>query len=158
MKKILLILIIFAFSMPCFAAKMLHLGSKIFLDVDSVKYYVNDGGQMENNKKIFWLKCYNNQSTLYSVTERISKQKIGYVVLEYIIDTQNSKMAHKTSNVFNTNNQAIEILIIPDDRLIWKSIEPGSLSEILYKFAINPQFMQKLYIMQELKQKTQSSN
>ena len=75
MKKFSLILLaVILLSLDVLAATWVKVDNYEYIDKDSVEYYVNDYGQTDFNKKIFWYKRDNDKSKLFKDFEKDFKK------------------------------------------------------------------------------------
>ena len=72
MKKVFFILIaFFMLNLQSFATTWVQVGKSDYIDKDSVKYYVNDRGEVQFEKKTCWMKAFNDGSDYF---KKIKKQ------------------------------------------------------------------------------------
>lgn len=62
-------------SLPSFAATWVQVGDYEYIDKDSIKYYVDDRGELQFDKKMFWMKTINHDS-LYEKQEKMLNKKL----------------------------------------------------------------------------------
>lgn len=146
MKKILIILLLtIATILPTFASSWVKVGEWQYIDKDNIKYYVNDYGTIDYQKKTFWRKDTDTNQDYMINIEKICNKKIGYIVTQEIIDYQKKQIASKSIIIYDENSNVITSFNNRDFQLEWHSIVPDSVGEIWYELVKSPRKLKKIY-------------
>ncbi len=149
MKKILIVLLLtIATILPTVASSWVKIDEWQYIDKDSIKYYVNDYGRIDYQKKIFWKKDTNIDDKYTIEIERIFNKKVGYIINQDIIDFNKKQHACKSIIVYDENSNVITSFTYKDFQLDWRSIVPDSMGEKLYELVKSPKTLKKMYKMQ----------
>lgn len=148
MKKFFLILTaFFMLSLPSFAATWVQVGDYEYIDKDSIKYYVDDRGELQFDKKMFWMKTINHDS-LYEKQEKMLNKKIMYCKNQWIIDTNKKSLVLKSGISYDKNGNIVANYSFRDYELNWDSIVPESKGEFWYELVRKPKYLKRMYKMQ----------
>ena len=97
MKKVFFSLIaFFMLNLQSFATTWVQVGKSDYIDKDSVKYYVNDRGEVQFEKKTCWMKAFNDGSDYFKQIQDGLDKKISYVISQRIIDTNKKAITTKS--------------------------------------------------------------
>lgn len=122
MKKVLIIVLFLIFGLlPANAENWTQVGSNVYMDLDSIKPYINNNGVLEKGKYLFIAKTLNDGRYTNLEKEFLNNQKIEYFLDETIIDLNSKKYAEKSSKTYGLNNK----LLTSDnsDDLDWHDIK-----------------------------------
>lgn len=143
--------ILFAFFMLWLntqATTWIKIDDNEYIDKDNISYYVNDNSQMNFNTKIFWYKYDNNNSKLFKDLEKDAKRKISYALFQYIIDTNQKKIATKSLIFYDKQGDSVLNHTYKDFELDWDTIVPNSKADLWYELVKKPKYLKKLYKLQ----------
>lgn len=146
--------ILFTFFMLCLntqATTWIKIDDNEYIDKDNISYYVNDYSQMNFNAKIFWYKYDNNNNKLFKDLEKDAKRKISYALLQYIIDTNQKKIATKSIIFYDKQGDSVLNYTYKDFELDWDTIVPNSKADLWYELVKKPKYLKKLYKLQLIK-------
>ena len=106
MRKMLLCLIAFcAMITPVYSATWVQIDVNYCIDKDSIQSYVNDNGDVEDNKSVFWLK--DNKPENYKDIENRYKKPLSYALSQIIIDYSKNTVALKSNIIYDKSNEII---------------------------------------------------
>ncbi len=154
MKK-LFILWLFVFNLTitsCIAASWVQLDDYNCIDKDSIKFYTNDYGNTNYNKRIFWIKNVGNEK--YKDIEKMTKSKIEYGLAQYIVNYSNNTIATKSGMTYDKNGKIISSYSYRDFELKYESIAPNSNAEMWADLAKKPRALKRAYKYQQYNQET----
>lgn len=152
MKKLFFILIAFLMSIsPSYASTWVQVDDYEYIDMDSIEYYTNNYGQVQFDKKIYWMKTINHDD-LYKEEEKILKKKISYSNNQWIIDTTKKSYAIKSGIYYDENGNAISSYTFNDYRLNWNPVVPDSKGEFWFELIKKPRYLKRMYKEQLLQQ------
>lgn len=149
MKKFIisLLLILNVIIMPCYATSWVRLDDNNFIDKDSIKFYVDDYGNINYNKRIFWTKCEGNG--IYKDLEKLTNSKIEYGLAQFIIDYSNNTMALKAVMTYDKDGKPVSSYSYQDFQLEYNSIAPNSNAELWAELVKKPRNLKKMYKWQQ---------
>lgn len=160
MKKLLLILFLFLFLVSCLntqATTWVKIDSNEYIDKDSVEYYVNDYGQADFNKKVFWYKQDNDKSKVFKDFEKDFKKSASYALVQYIIDINQKKIASKSFYFYDKEGNSVLSQMYKDFELDWDTIVPNSKADLWYELVKRPRYLKKIYKLQLIEQAQQEN-
>ena len=149
MKKFIisLLLILNVIIMPCYATSWVRLDDNNFIDKDSIKFYVDDYGNINYNKRIFWTKYEGNG--IYKDLEKLTNSKIEYGLAQFIIDYSNNTMALKAVMTYDKDGKPVLSYSYQDFQLKYNSIAPNSNAELWAELVKKPRNLKKMYKWQQ---------
>ena len=149
MKKFIisLLLILNVIIMPCYATSWVRLDDNNFIDKDSIKFYVDDYGNINYNKRIFWTKYEGNG--IYKDLEKLTNSKIEYGLAQFIIDYSNNTMALKAGMTYDKDGKPVSRYSYQDFQLKYNSIAPNSNAELWAELVKKPRNLKKMYKWQQ---------
>ena len=148
MKKFSLFLLAFLMlALNVQATTWVQVGDYEYIDKDSVEYYINDRGEMQFNKKTYWMKTINHDG-LYKEAEKISKKKISYSKDQWIADITKKSIAVKSGISYDKEGNVVSSYSFQDYELNWSPIVPESKGELWFELIRKPRYLKKLYKMQ----------
>lgn len=149
MKKFIisLLLILNVIIMPCYATSWVRLDDNNFIDKDSIKFYVDDYGNINYNKRIFWTKYEGNG--IYKDLEKLTNSKIEYGLAQFIIDYSNNTMALKAGMTYDKDGKPVSSYSYQDFQLKYDSIAPNSNAELWAELVKKPRNLKKMYKWQQ---------
>ena len=106
--------------------------TKMFIDTDSIEYYVDDYGRTNPEQYTFLIKYLNDGSSLFTSYEKYSHKKVWYMLIKMIVNLQTKRIADKSSMFYDTKNNLIFNSETPDYSLEWQSIAPQTRGEDFY--------------------------
>ncbi|MCQ2754466.1 MAG: hypothetical protein MJ231_05395 [bacterium] len=134
MKKLFLTFLFAMFIItPSFASNWIEVSTGVFVDGESIEPYINDFGNEESDKYIFWTKRMNNNGYKYTSLESYYKKKIEYFVDKEIIDFTHKRIAIKSNCIYGVNSELINRFDYANQRIDWKYIIPDTPEQELYK-------------------------
>lgn len=143
MKKFLVIFSLLVLSItPALASNWVVISKdkKTFLDLDSITPY--QGNYLyfrQNNMYSMWTKTLNNEDKEFKNAEKLTGEKIWYMKTHNLIDCSRKEIAIKSFIYYNLNEKPIHNPhTYSDQLLIWDSIIPESVGEMLYNYACSP--------------------
>lgn len=148
MKNLCLILIVFLIlCMKVYASTWVQVGDNYFIDKDSIEYYINDMGETQYNKKIYWMKTINVNDS-YKQIEKDLEKKISYVLTQNIIDITLKKITVKAIIFYDEDGNAIFNHTRKERELNWEAIAPNSNGEYWFELVKSPRYLNKMHKMQ----------
>ena len=136
MKNFIVLLFLLTFSMlQVQAANWIQVDDKMYMDVDSIEYFVSDGQyNQRNNQYSFWVKSLNDGSDNYKQLEKHFNKKVWYSLSKYVVDINTQKIAQKTSVLYAVNEkQPLDSYEEQFDTLLcWQTIVPNSVGELMF--------------------------
>lgn len=149
MKKFIisLLLILNVIIMPCYSTSWVRLDDNNFIDKDSIKFYVDDYGNINYNKRIFWTKYEGNG--IYKDLEKLTNSKIEYGLAQFIIDYSNNTMALKAGMTYDKDGKPVSSYSYQDFQLKYNSIAPNSNAELWAELVKKPRNLKKMYKWQQ---------
>ncbi len=151
MKKLLFIFIIyFMLHLQSCAATWVQVGDEVYIDKDSIEYYINDFGETQFDKKIYWMKSINIDNTYQQIEEGIGK-KISYILAQRIVDIAQKKVAVKSCVFYDENGNSVFNFTNRDYALNWDTIVPNSNGEFYFELIKNPRYLKRMYKKQQLR-------
>ena len=140
MKNFIVLLFLLTFSMlQVQAANWIQVDDKMYMDVDSIEYFVSDGQyNQRNNQYSFWVKSLNDGSDNYKQLEKHFNKKVWYSLSKYVVDINTQKIAQKTSVLYAVNEkQPLDSYEEQFDTLLrWQTIVPNSVGELMFNIVI----------------------
>ena len=148
MKKvfIILILLLLCMNLPSQAATWVQVSDYVYIDKDSIGYYIDDNGKEDTCKKTFWRKEINHDN-LYKDVEQILKKEISYQLNQEIIDTTKKRWTAKSRMLYDKNGSVVFRTIYKDFELEWNPVVPESNGEFYFELVREPELLETLYKM-----------
>lgn len=143
MKKIIILFMVFTFAMPTFAVTWVQVGKNEFIDIDSIKNYTDDNGNIQKDKKIYWMK-QNNKNGSHKSFEKLFKRKISHSLNMGIIDIDDKMNTFKGYMFYDENGTFIYDYSEKDSKLRWTKINPNSNAEFWYKIVTEEKLQEAL--------------
>ena len=134
---------------PVYSATWVQIDVNYCIDKDSIQSYVNDNGDVEDNKSVFWLK--DNKPENYKDIENRYKKPLSYALSQIIIDYSKNTVALKSNIIYDKSNEIITKNTFKDDKLKWNLIEPKSNAELWANLIKNPKILNKIHKYQQIK-------
>lgn len=131
----------------CYAASWVRLDDNNFIDKDSIKFYVDDYGNVNYNKRIFWTKYEGNG--IYKDLEKVTNSKIEYGLAQFIIDYSNNTMATKAGMTYDKDGKPVSSYSYQDFQLKYDAIAPNSNAELWAELIKKPRVLKKMYKWQQ---------
>lgn len=148
MKKILLIVFILICNVLSVSARTwVQVDDYNYIDKDSIKFYVNDYGTYDYNKRVFWTKYAGND--IYKEIEKLNNKKVSYGLSQYIIDYQKQTIATKAGATYDKEGQIVSSYTYKDFQLEWGSIIPNSNAEFWAELVKKPRILKRMYKFQQ---------
>lgn len=149
MKKsfMLLLLILNVTITSCFGVSWVKLDDNNFIDKDSIKFYVDDYGNVNYHKRVFWTKYEGNG--IYQEIEKMTGSKIEYGLAQFIIDYSNNTMALKAGMTYDKDGKPVSSYSYQDFQLKYNSIAPNSNAELWADLIKRPKVLKKIYKFQQ---------
>lgn len=148
MKKFFLILTaFFMLNLPSFATTWVQVGDYEYIDKDSIEYYTDNHGEIQFNKKRYWMKTINHDG-LYKDEEKILKKKVSYCINQWIIDITKRAYAIKSGTSYDEKGNVVSTYSFKDYELNWNPIVPESKGEFWFELVKKPRYLKRLYKMQ----------
>ena len=136
MKNFIVLLFLLTFSMlQVQATNWIQVDDKMYMDVDSIEFFVSDGQyNKRNNQYSFWVKSLNDGSDNYKQLEKHFNKKVWYSLSKYVVDINTQKIAQKTSVLYAVNEkQPLDSYEEQFDTLLrWQTIVPNSVGELMF--------------------------
>ena len=134
MKKIFIIILLFATILPTFATIWEQVSEKSWIDIDSIEPFIDDYGNAVPNQYSFWVKSLNDGSDNYKQLEKHFNKKVWYSLSKYVVDINTQKIAQKTSVLYAVNEkQPLDSYEEQFDTLLrWQTIVPNSVGELMF--------------------------
>lgn len=133
MKKIIILLLtIFLSNSISNATCWEQFSDKMFIDTDSIEYYIDDYGKIHPEQYTFWIKYLNDGNSFFTNAEKILHKKVWYMLSKTIVNTQTKRVAEKSSFIYDLKHQLIHRTEILDCYIEWQSIAPQTNGEELY--------------------------
>ena len=152
MKKICFFLITFLMlNLQSYATTWVQVGDYEYIDKDSIVYYTNDHGEIQFNKKKFWLKAINDDE-MYKDIEKLLNKKVSYCINQWIIDTTKKTYVIKSGTLYDEKGNVVSSYSFKDYELNWNPIVPGSKGEYWFELVKKPRYLKKMYKIQSTKQ------
>lgn len=148
MRNFLIFLIMIVLCTKANAATWVQIKEKAFIDLSSIDYYVDDYGNIDYDKKIFWMKNLNDKSENYKKLEKILGKKIWYTIDKFVINHRAKKIALISSTSYSLNEEVIDSFSNKDYELYWNDIIPDSYGEFIYEAVKSPKKLERFYKMQ----------
>lgn len=146
MKKVFFILIaFFMLNLQSFATTWVQVGKSDYIDKDSVKYYVNDRGEVQFEKKTCWMKAFNDGSDYFKQIQDGLDKKISYVISQRIIDTNKKAITTKSIIYYDEQKNSIFSHTSGDYELTWSPVVPNSNGELWFELIKKPRYLTKMY-------------
>ena len=117
------------------ATNWIQVDDKMYMDVDSIEFFVSDGQyNKRNNQYSFWVKSLNDGSDNYKQLEKHFNKKVWYSLSKYVVDIKTQKIAQKTSVLYAVNEkQPLDSYEEQFDTLLrWQTIVPNSVGELMF--------------------------
>ena len=127
----------------CYAASWVRLDDNNFIDKDSIKFYVDNYGNVNYNKRIFWTKYEGNN--IYKDVEKVTNRKIEYGLAQFIIDYSNNTMATKAGMTYDKDGKPVSSYSYQDFQLKYDAIAPNSNAELWAELVKKPRELKKMY-------------
>lgn len=131
----------------CYATSWVRLDDNNFIDKDSIKFYVDDYGNVNYNKRIFWTKYEGNG--IYKDLEKVTNNKIEYGLALFIIDYSNNTMATKAGMTYDKDGKPVSSYSYQDFQLKYDAIAPNSNAELWAELVKKPRELKKMYKWQQ---------
>lgn len=149
MKKIIILFFVIVNNLLLVAnaATWVQLDDNNYIDKESIKVYVNDNGEMDYNKRSFWMKYTGNEN--YKDIESINKKDISYELAEYIIDYSKGTIAVKAGNLYDKSGENLNSFTFGDYELNWHRIAPNSNAELWAELIKKRRMLNKMYKLQQ---------
>ena len=141
MKKIFIIILLFATILPTFATIWEQVSEKSWIDIDSIEPFIDDYGNAVPNQYSFWVKTLNNGSQGWRSDEKKFNKKIWYMLSKDVIDIKRKTSAMKFFVYYDLNEKCITSEEIPFVFMNWYSIIPNTVGE--YEYEIISNYVQK---------------
>lgn len=106
--------------------------TKIFIDTDSIEYYINDYGRTNPEQYTFWIKYLNDGSSLFTNYEKYSHKKVWFILVKNIIDIKKKRLTEKSIIIYDTKKNVLFNSENPDYSLEWQSIAPETRGDNFY--------------------------
>lgn len=153
MKKLFLLFFMLLCSsfLRTYATTWVQIDENSYIDKDSIKYYTNDRGVYDFNKKTFWIKSVRND--IYKNSRVEFADEIAYDLTLNVINYSNNTIALKSVIIYNEEGKSLNSYTIEDYQLEWHVIVPNSNSEYLAELVKKPSLVNKLYKSQILDNK-----
>ncbi|MBR2068841.1 MAG: hypothetical protein IJ877_03670 [Candidatus Gastranaerophilales bacterium] len=142
MKKVFSILIILLFaSNVTFALNWVQINDNLYIDTDTIEYYVDRYGSKDIDKYSFWVQNINSGNEYWkklenSLKKNGEKRKPAYTNYRNLIDCKQKVI---TTKAFITYTENGEVLDSFDHKYPeWSSIAPGSYGEYYYNNICKP--------------------
>ena len=136
MKNFIVLLFLLTISMlQVQATNWIQVDDKMYMDVDSIEFFVSDGQyNKRNNQYSFWVKSLNDGSDNYKQLEKHFNKKVWYSLSKYVVDINTQKIAQKTSVLYAVNEkQPLDSYEEQFDTLLrWQTIVPNSVGELMF--------------------------
>lgn len=145
MKKLFLLFFMLLCSsfLRTYASTWVQIDENSYIDKDSIKYYTNDRGVYDFNKKTFWIKSVGND--IYKNSRVEFADEIAYDLTLNVINYSNNTIALKSVIIYNEEGKSLNSYTIEDYQLEWHVIVPNSNSEYLAELVKKPSLVNKLY-------------
>ena len=131
----------------CYATSWVQISEYDFIDKDSIKVYVDDHGNINYNKRVFWTKYEGNG--IYKDLEKLTNSKIEYGLAQHIIDYSNNTMALKAGMTYDKDGKPVSSYSYQDFQLKYNSIAPNSNAELWAELVKKPRNLKKMYKWQQ---------
>lgn len=152
MKNILLVIFsVFIISLqPAISASWVKVDDNLFIDIDSIRVFVDENNNPDLNSRIFWVKFLNNNSNYFKSLENQYHTKISYVLTQYIINTYKNSYTIKSSTYYDAESDVVSTNSNYRYNLEWMDIVPESVGELLLDAVEHKRQLKKLYKQQQL--------
>ena len=153
MKKLFLLFFMLLCSsfLRTYATTWVQIDENHYIDKDSIKYYTNDRGVYDFNKKTFWIKSVGND--IYNNSRVEFADEIAYGLTLYVINYSNNTIALKSGIIYDEEGISLNSYTFEDYQLEWHVIVPNSNSEYWAELVDKPSLVKKLYKSQILDNK-----
>ena len=153
MKKLFLLFFMLLCSsfLRTYATTWVQIDENHYIDKDSIKYYTNENGIYDFNKKTFWIKSVGND--IYKNSRIEFSDEIAYGLALYIINYSNNTITAKSGTIYNEEGKPLNSYTLKDFQLDWQVIVPNSNSEYWAELVDKPSLVSKLYKSQILDNK-----
>ena len=153
MKKLFLLLFMLLCSsfLRTYATTWVQIDENSYIDKDSIKYYTNDRGVYDFNKKTFWIKSVGND--IYKNSRVEFADEIAYDLTLNVINYSNNTIALKSVIIYDEEGISLNSYTFEDYQLEWNVIVPNSNSEYWAELVKKPSLVNKLYKSQILDNK-----
>lgn len=153
MKKLFLLLFMLLCSsfLRTYATTWVQIDENSYIDKDSIKYYTNDRGVYDFNKKTFWIKSVGND--IYKNSRVEFADEIAYDLTLNVINYSNNTIALKSVIIYDEEGISLNSYTFEDYQLEWNVIVPNSNSEYWAELVKKPSLVNKLYKSQILDKK-----
>lgn len=145
MKKLFLLFFMLLCSsfLRTYATTWVQIDENSYIDKDSIKYYTDDRGVYDFNKKTFWIKSVGND--IYKNSRVEFADEIAYDLTLNVINYSNNTIALKSVIIYNEEGKTLTSYTFKDFQLEWNVIVPSSNSEYLAELVKKPSLLNKLY-------------
>ena len=145
MKKLFLLFFMLLCSsfLRTYATTWVQIDENSYIDKDSIKYYTNDRGVYDFNKKTFWIKSVGND--IYKNSRVEFADEIAYDLTLNVINYSNNTIALKSVIIYNKEGISLNSYSFEDYQLEWNVIVPNSNSEYWAELVKKPSLVNKLY-------------
>ena len=145
MKKLFLLFFMLLCSsfLRTYAATWVQIDDNYYIDKDSIKYYTNESGAYDFNKKTFWIKSVGND--IYKNNKLEFADEIAYDLTLNVINYSNNTIALKSVIIYNEEGISLNSYTFEDYQLEWNVIVPNSNSEYWAELVKKPSLVNKLY-------------
>ena len=133
--------------MSCFATTWVQVDNNEYIDKDSIKTYIDDHGDINYNKRVFWTKYVGND--VFKNTEKLLDKEIAYILSQMIIDYSNNTIATKSSTVYDVDGKSLFSFTNKDFQLHYDSIKPNSVAALWADLVKRPRILKKMYKLQQ---------
>lgn len=149
MKKFLisLLFILTVANIPSYAASWVQVDDNNFIDKDSIKIYVDNHGDMNYNKRVFWTKYEGN--SIYKDVEKATDKKIEYGLSQYIVDYSNNTIAIKACMTYDKEGKPVSSFSYQDYEIEYRAIAPNSNAEFWAELVKKPRLLKRAYKWQQ---------
>lgn len=153
MKKLFLLFFMLLCSsfLRTYASTWVQIDENSYIDKDSIKYYTNDRGVYDFNKKTFWIKSVGND--IYKNSRVEFADEIAYDLTLNVINYSNNTIALKSVIIYDEEGISLNSYTFEDYQLEWNVIVPNSNSEYWAELVKKPSLVNKLYKSQILDNK-----
>lgn len=134
-----------------YAATWVQIDENHYIDKDSIKYYTNENGIYDFNKKTFWIKSVGND--IYKNSRVEFADEIAYDLTLNVINYSNNTIALKSVIIYDEEGISLNSYTFEDYQLEWNVIVPNSNSEYWAELVKKPSLVNKLYKSQILDNK-----
>lgn len=134
-----------------YASTWVQIDENSYIDKDSIKYYTNDRGVYDFNKKTFWIKSVGND--IYKNSRVEFADEIAYDLTLNVINYSNNTIALKSVIIYDEEGISLNSYTFEDYQLEWNVIVPNSNSEYWAELVKKPSLVNKLYKSQILDNK-----